>query len=226
MRVCRSDRSSRAVRPTKPLSYACRLNSNKQGPGRANSPPCPDPILSAGAPAKRARRHKEERNGPRYPEHMPSLPSGTVTFLFSDIEGSTQLLKQLGDDFAALLADHRSILRDTFGKHGGHEIDTQGDAFFYAFPRAHAAVAGAVEAQRALAAHEWPDGTAVRVRIGLHTGEPVLGQEGFTGIDVVRAARIGPSPRAARSFSARRRGLSPPPTSPMVWASVPSVPGG
>jgi class 3 adenylate cyclase len=93
---------------------------------------------------------------------MPSLPSGTVTFLFSDIEGSTELLKQLGDDFAALLADHRSILRGTFGKHGGHEIDTQGDAFFYAFPRAHAGVAGAVEAQRALAAHEWPDGTRAR----------------------------------------------------------------
>lgn len=122
---------------------------------------------------------------------MPSLPSGTVTFLFSDIEGSTELLKQLGDDFAKLLADHRRILRDSFGAHDGQEIDTQGDAFFYAFPRAHAAVAGAVQAQRALAAHEWPGGGPVRVRIGLHTGEPALGEEGYTGIDVVRAARIG-----------------------------------
>ncbi|HZK50305.1 MAG TPA: adenylate/guanylate cyclase domain-containing protein [Actinomycetota bacterium] len=122
---------------------------------------------------------------------MPSLPSGTVTFLFSDIEGSTELLKQLGDDFAQLLAAHRSILRDSFGAHDGREIDTQGDALFYAFPRAHAAVAGAVEAQRALTAYEWPGGSTVRVRIGLHTGEPVLGEEGYTGIDVVRAARIG-----------------------------------
>jgi len=122
---------------------------------------------------------------------MPSLPAGTVTFLFSDMESSTELLKKLGDDFERLLADHRAILRETFGAHDGREIDTQGDAFFYAFPRAHAAVAGAVQAQRALADHEWPRGETVRVRIGLHTGEPVLGEEGYTGIDVVRAARIG-----------------------------------
>lgn len=122
---------------------------------------------------------------------MPNLPSGTVTFLFSDIEGSTALLKQLGDDrYARLLADHRRILRDAFVDREGQEIDTQGDAFFYSFPRARDAVAAAVEAQRGLASHEWPDGVTVRVRIGLHTGEPAMGEEGYTGLDVVRAARI------------------------------------
>jgi len=122
---------------------------------------------------------------------MPNLPSGTVTFLFSDIEGSTALLKQLGDDrYARLLADHRQILRDAFGAREGQEIDTQGDAFFYSFPRARDAVSAAVEAQRGLASYQWPDGVIVRVRIGLHTGEPAMGEEGYTGLDVVRAARI------------------------------------
>jgi class 3 adenylate cyclase len=120
-----------------------------------------------------------------------NLPSGTVTFLFSDIEGSTDLLKRLGDDrYEELLATHRRLLRDAFAARDGREIDTQGDAFFYSFPRARDAVTAAVEAQRALAAFEWADGVAVRVRIGLHTGEPVVGDEGYTGLDVVRAARI------------------------------------
>ena len=122
---------------------------------------------------------------------MPNLPSGTVTFLFSDIEGSTSLLKQLGDDaYAELLRRHREIVRDTFAAHDGQEIDTQGDAFFYSFPRARRAVAAAVEVQRAHAAETWPSGIELRVRIGLHTGEPAVGEEGYTGIDVVRAARI------------------------------------
>jgi class 3 adenylate cyclase len=122
---------------------------------------------------------------------MPNLPSGTVTFLFSDIEGSTALLKQLGDDaYAELLRRHREIVRDTFAAHDGQEIDTQGDAFFYSFPRARRAVAAAVEVQRAHAAERWPGGIDLRVRIGLHTGEPAVGEEGYTGIDVVRAARI------------------------------------
>jgi class 3 adenylate cyclase len=122
---------------------------------------------------------------------MPELPSGTVTFVFSDLEGSTRLLKQLGDDgFAELLATHRRLVRETFGRHGGNEIDTQGDAFFYSFARARAAVAAAVEVQRAHAAQEWPGGVKVSVRLGLHTGEPVVGEEGYTGLDVVRAARI------------------------------------
>jgi len=124
-------------------------------------------------------------------DQMPSLPSGTVTFLFSDIEGSTELLKELGDlDYEELLGSHRRILREIFKGYEGREIDTQGDAFFYSFPRARNAVAAAVHAQKGLAANKWPGGVEVRVRMGLHTGEPAVGQEGYTGLDVVRAARI------------------------------------
>ena len=122
---------------------------------------------------------------------MPNLPSGTVTFLFSDIEGSTALLKRLGDaSYGELLALHRRLVRDGFAEHGGQEIDTQGDAFFYSFPRAREAVAAAVDVQRAHAAATWPGGERVVVRMGLHTGEPAVGDEGYTGLDVVRAARI------------------------------------
>jgi class 3 adenylate cyclase len=121
---------------------------------------------------------------------VPDLPSGTVTFVFTDVEGSTELLKALGDRYAEVLGAHRRIVREAFGAAGGAEIDTQGDAFFFAFPRARDAVAAAVEAQRAHAAHTWPEETAVRVRIGLHTGEPSMGDEGYLGLDVVRAARI------------------------------------
>jgi len=128
----------------------------------------------------------------RYPRRaMPNLPSGTVTFLFSDIEGSTTLLKRLGDArYAELLATHRRLMRDTFAGYGGQEIDTQGDAFFYSFPRARDAVAAAVAVQRAHAKGKWPDDVAVRLRIGLHTGEPAVGDEGYTGLDVVRASRL------------------------------------
>ncbi len=119
-----------------------------------------------------------------------SLPAGTVTFLFTDIEGSTELLKMLGDRYSELLAAHREILRAAFEAYGGGEVDTQGDALFYSFPRATDAVAGAVEAQRGLAEHAWPVGVEVRVRMGLHTGEPILEGEGYVGMDVHRAARI------------------------------------
>jgi class 3 adenylate cyclase len=122
---------------------------------------------------------------------MPNLPSGTVTFLFSDIEGSTNLLKRLGNAaYAELLATHRRLMRETFGGYGGQEIDTQGDAFFYSFPRARDAVAAAVEVQRAHARAKWPQEVAVRLRIGLHTGEPAVGDAGSTGLDVVRASRL------------------------------------
>jgi class 3 adenylate cyclase len=122
---------------------------------------------------------------------MVNLPSGTVTFVFTDIEGSTRLLKQLGDtEYATLLAVHRQLVRDIFGAHDGHEIDTQGDAFFTSFVRARQAVAAAVELQRAHVKASWPGELQVRVRAGLHTGEPAVGDEGYTGIDVVRAARI------------------------------------
>src|SRR5688500_6844415 len=107
---------------------------------------------------------------------MPNLPSGTVTFLFSDIEGSTSLLKRLGNErYAEVLATHRRIVRETLGAHHGQEIDTQGDAFFYSFPRARDAVAAAVTVQRAHQHQAWPDGASVRMRLGLHTGEPAVG---------------------------------------------------
>jgi class 3 adenylate cyclase len=121
---------------------------------------------------------------------LSALPSGTVTFLFSDIEGSTRLLEQLGDRYAELLGEHRRILRERLEEANGQEIDTQGDAFFFSFTRAKDAVSGAVAAQRALAAHDWPDGLEVKTRMGLHTGEPSVGEEGYVGLDVVRAARI------------------------------------
>ena len=128
--------------------------------------------------------------------NVVALPAGTVTFVFSDVEGSTELLKRLGDHYAALISDHRRIVRETFGAHGGIEIDAQGDAFFFAFARARDAAAAAVEAQRAHAEHTWPKGEHVRVRMGLHTGEPAVGEEGYLGLDVVRAARICTAGRA------------------------------
>lgn len=121
---------------------------------------------------------------------MTLVQGGTVTFVFTDIAGSTELLKQLGERYAEALADHRRIVREEFGSRAGEEIDTQGDAFFYAFGRARDAVAAAVAAQRALAAHAWPEGAELRVRMSIHTGEPVVGEEGYVGIDVHRAARI------------------------------------
>ncbi|HUG47582.1 MAG TPA: adenylate/guanylate cyclase domain-containing protein [Candidatus Limnocylindria bacterium] len=114
-----------------------------------------------------------------------NLPAGTVTFLFTDIESSTRLLHELGTDaYANALGEHRRLLRDAFARHGGVEVDTQGDAFFVAFPTAQEALAAATEAQQALA--EAP----IRVRIGLHTGTPLLTSEGYVGPDVHRAARI------------------------------------
>jgi len=115
---------------------------------------------------------------------VSQLPSGEVTLLFTDIEGSTGLLRDLGDAYAEALAEHRRIVREAVATHGGIEVDTRGDAFFIAFSRASDAVAAAAEAQRALAAGP------VRVRMGLHTGEPRPTEEGYVGLDVHRAARI------------------------------------
>jgi predicted ATPase/class 3 adenylate cyclase len=114
----------------------------------------------------------------------PELPSGTVTFLFTDVEGSTRLLQEHGANYAELLAEHRRALRDAFARHAGIEVDTQGDAFFVAFTRATDAVAAAGEARDALVAGP------IRVRMGLHTGEPLVTAEGYVGMDVHRAARI------------------------------------
>jgi class 3 adenylate cyclase len=121
---------------------------------------------------------------------MASLPAGTITFLFSDIEGSTRLLQQLGDAYGDLVAQHRRLIRESAASAGGTEIDTQGDSFFFSFVRARDAVAAAIDAQRRLAAAEWPEGVDVKVRMGVHTGEPTLGDEGYLGLDVVRGARI------------------------------------
>ena len=121
---------------------------------------------------------------------MAELPRGTVTFVFTDIEGSTALLKRLRDRYGDVLAQHQQLLRGTFEAHGGREIDTQGDSFFFAFARARDAVAAASDAQRALTAHTWPDGVDVRVRMGLHTGEPEVGEQRYTGFGVHRTARI------------------------------------
>ena len=115
---------------------------------------------------------------------MGELPRGTVTFLFTDIEGSTRLLRELGDGYVEALAEHRRLLREAFARHGGVEVDTQGDAFFVAFAQAGEAVAAAEEGQRALVSGP------VRVRMGIHSGEPVVTEDGYVGIDVHRGARI------------------------------------
>jgi class 3 adenylate cyclase len=121
---------------------------------------------------------------------MAELPSGTVTFLFTDIEGSTRLLGRLRDRYVGVLAEHQRVLRAAFEEHGGREVHTEGDAFFVAFGRASDAVAAAVSAQRALACRRWVEGVDVRVRMGLHTGEATLQLGDYVGLDVHRAARI------------------------------------
>ena len=121
---------------------------------------------------------------------MADLPSGAVTFVFTDIEGSTQLVRRLRNLYPEVLAEHQRLLRQAFSQHRGHEIDTQGDAFFYAFGSPHEAVLAAVEAQRALSAYPWPDETELRVRMGIHTGQAAPANGRYTGLAVHRAARI------------------------------------
>jgi class 3 adenylate cyclase len=111
--------------------------------------------------------------------------------MFTDIEGSTKLLEQLRERYALVLEQQRDILRAAFERHAGREVDTQGDSFFVAFASAATALACAVEIQRELAAHDWPDGIQLRVRIGVHTGQPAVAATGYVGIDVHRGARIG-----------------------------------
>ena len=121
---------------------------------------------------------------------MAELPTGTVTFLFTDIEGSTRLLQELGERYPAILDDHAAIVRRAVADGDGVEVSTQGDSFFVAFRSPLGAVRAAVAAQRALAAHDWAHGAPVRVRMGVHTGEGVLGGHDYVGIDVNRTARI------------------------------------
>ena len=132
------------------------------------------------------------------------LPSGTVTFLFTDVEGSTRLLHELGaDGYSAALLEHRLILRDTVARHGGVEVDTQGDAFFVAFPTGSGAVDAAREAQEALRSGP------IHVRMGIHTGSPHLSEQGYVGQDVHKGARIAVADTGARCCSRRRPATSP-----------------
>lgn len=120
-----------------------------------------------------------------------NMPVGRVTFLFTDIDGSTQLLQLLGDRYGDVLNDQKQILRSSFARHSGYEVDNQGDSFFFAFPNAAEGLAAAVDAQRALISHSWVEGVKLRVRMGLHTGNPIISNERYVGIDVHRAARVG-----------------------------------
>jgi predicted ATPase/class 3 adenylate cyclase len=120
----------------------------------------------------------------------PGLPTGTVTLLFSDIQGSTVLLRRLGDGYADALSAQRKLMRGAFAHWHGHELGTEGDSFFVVFASAGDAVGAALEAQRGMGAHDWPAGEPVRVRMGLHTGEPVLHEDGYIGLDVHLAARV------------------------------------
>jgi len=122
---------------------------------------------------------------------VAELPSGTVTFLFTDIERSTESAAALGDErWADVLEDHRRIIRAAFKAHEGHEVGTEGDSFFVAFERAHDAVAAATQTQRGLAAHKWPGESSLSVRIGIHTGEVLQRGDGYVGHEVHRAKRI------------------------------------
>src|SRR3954468_16664698 len=121
---------------------------------------------------------------------MAALPPGTVSLLFSGIEGATALLSRLGSSYVDALSAQRQILRTSWVAHGGTEIGTEGDSFFVAFSTAEGAVAAAAQAQRALARFAWPGDEQVRVRVGIHTGSPKIHDGGYVGMDVHRAARI------------------------------------
>ncbi|TMC27317.1 MAG: adenylate/guanylate cyclase domain-containing protein, partial [Chloroflexi bacterium] len=121
---------------------------------------------------------------------MSDLPTGTVTFYFSDIEGSTRLIQQLGDRYPEVLLAHHNIQRESLAANGGHELRTEGDSFFIVFDSAVKACVGAAAVQKALSEYHWPDGGQVQVRIGLHTGEATLVGNEYLGIDVHRAARV------------------------------------
>jgi predicted ATPase/class 3 adenylate cyclase/DNA-binding XRE family transcriptional regulator len=165
------DRSAFLAAARRPLSLSV--------PAVAPTPDAPGAVDVPGTP---------EAPGASTPS--TALPTGTVTLLFTDIEGSTKLLQQLGDAFAIALGAHQALLRAAFAAHAGRVVDTQGDAFFAAFASAPEAVACAVAATRSLAAYPWPEGTSVRVRMGLHTGTPQVVGDRYVGLDVHRAARI------------------------------------
>ncbi len=121
---------------------------------------------------------------------MSELPAGTVTFVFTDIEGSTALLERLGEGYGGVLFAHQALLRGVWRAHGGVEVSTDGDAFFVAFSSASRAIDATAAAQAALAEHVWPRGEQVRVRMGVHTGEPRIRDGEYWGPDVHYAARV------------------------------------
>src|SRR5580693_8062370 len=121
---------------------------------------------------------------------MRELPTGTVTMLFSDIEGSTALLGRLGERYGEALFAQRALMRTAISACRGVEVGTEGDSFFVVFESADDALRCCLAAQRALAGHDWPGGVAVRVRMGLHSGEPAVQEDDYVGMDVHRAARI------------------------------------
>ena len=135
---------------------------------------------------------------------MTELPTGTVTLLFTDMEGSTRLLERLGDRYVELLYEHRRLLRAAVAQFNGREVDMEGDATFVAFTSARAAVAAAVAGQHALAAHAWPDGAKPQVRVGIHTGEPIVVAQDYAGLDVHRAARICSAAHGGQVLISRR----------------------
>ena len=122
-----------------------------------------------------------------------SLPDGTITFVFTDIEGSTRMIQRLGGEYTDVLGTHARLVRDAAARHGGYEVDTQGDSFFIAFSDADEAIAAAVEAQRSLLGFPWPHGSPVLVRMGVHTGTAAIVDSDYVGFDVHRASRIANS---------------------------------
>jgi len=138
------------------------------------------------------------------PSETQNLPSGTVTFLFTDIEGSTQLLQQLGEKYATLLTEQQQLVRESCERHKGSVVGSEGDSFFVAFSSAVDAIEAVVGAQRALTAHRWPGGVKVRVRMGLHTGEPQINSANYVGIDVHRAARIAAAAHGGQVLLSQR----------------------
>ncbi len=121
---------------------------------------------------------------------MPELPTGTVTFLFTDVEGSTALAHRLAHDFQDILVDHRGLVRSAVAESNGVEIDVRGDEFFVAFEDAAAAARAAIAAQLAISAHDWPQDVELRIRMGMHTGEAIYADKDYLGVDVHKAARI------------------------------------
>jgi predicted ATPase/serine/threonine protein kinase/DNA-binding CsgD family transcriptional regulator len=148
--------------------------SNPEAPGQALLIPSAEVIT------------RSEQKSPS----LHDLPTGTVTLLFTGIEASTRLLQQLGERYADVLTDYQHVLHTIFDLYHGYEVDMQGDAFFVAFARATDAVSAAIAMQHTIADYAWPEGLSVRIRIGLHTGEPLLIPEGYVGPDVQQAARI------------------------------------